>query len=152
MQQLSTVRDGPQGRSARRRLVCIADPNQLLRTMLTTVFELEGYQTCEIVDGDGLLARVAEGMSAFHPTPMPDVIVTALAMPGFPPLTLVETLRFDRWDVPVVMLIQSTDVARSRVSRLGRTAVLDKPIDLDELVAAVKAIEVDGVREAVGRA
>ena len=68
----------------------------------------------------------------------PDALVVDLAMPVMDGRALVREMRQRGWDVPVLIL--SAVGARQAMKELGAEASLEKPFDLNRLVARVRTL------------
>ena len=90
-------------------------------------------RSCEVYD----FASVAEALPALERAEF-DAIVTDLRMPGLDALEVLRRMRAEGISVPVVLLTAFSDEQVRRAARsLGACAVLDKPIDLDDLEVEV---------------
>lgn len=96
-----------------------------------------GFDVIEIEDGDTALEFLTE--AADGNAPMPDVIVLDCLLPGYSGLGVLQLLR--RLGVKVSATVLVTGFPDGSVdllaSRLGARQVLHKPVDVDELRAAV---------------
>jgi len=81
-----------------------------------------------------------EQFLAQHDDSAPGCIVLDLALPGLNGLELQQALQVQRSTLPVVFLTGRGDIAASvRAMKLGAADFLTKPVDADELIAAVDA-------------
>jgi DNA-binding NtrC family response regulator len=86
----------------------------------------------------------------------PDVMILDLRMPGMDGLEVLRKVKKSQPDIDVVILTgHGADKDEEAALRLGATAFLKKPIDLDQLVGAVhkerlKVLLVDDEKEFVG--
>ncbi|HEY1957233.1 MAG TPA: response regulator [Polyangiaceae bacterium] len=112
------------------RRVAIADDTRGMRVVLSGILRDEGYDVREARDGADLLALVAR----FNP----DVIVTDFRMPRMTGLDVLRVLREQSPRVRVILMTASPleDVYGPALS-LGAAAVLAKPFDLRDLLAAI---------------
>ncbi|MGI9384542.1 MAG: sigma-54-dependent transcriptional regulator, partial [Methyloligellaceae bacterium] len=108
----------------------IIDDDASCRRTLELHFGERGFAVVTAQAADEGLARLAE-------TPA-DVVISDIRMPGRDGLSLLEELRERSPNIPVVMITAFQDL-ESTVAALHRGAVdyVGKPIDLDELDAAV---------------
>lgn len=119
--------------------VLLAEDDDDLRWVLRQVLELDGFQVEDVADGEELLDRIANTLAYDSSPPMPDVVVTDLRMPGFNALTLVETLRYDGWLVPVIVITAFGDPeTEERIAALGRARMFHKPLNIDALECAIR--------------
>jgi FixJ family two-component response regulator len=81
-----------------------------------------------------------EQFLAQHNDTAPGCIVLDLALPGLNGLELQQALRAQGSALPIVFLTGRGDIAASvRAMKLGAADFLTKPVDADELIAAVEA-------------
>jgi CheY-like chemotaxis protein len=101
---------------------------QLLRELLGEL----GYTVKTAIRGDEALQLV--------PVFQPDAILLDLQMPGMSGVQVLDRLRRDHHDIPVIILTANTDVdvARGTLTR-GAFDYLRKPFDLDVLSRTVAA-------------
>ena len=81
-----------------------------------------------------------EQFMAQHDDAAPGCIVLDLALPGLNGLELQQALQAQGSELPIVFLTGRGDIAASvRAMKLGAADFLTKPVDADELIAAVDA-------------
>ncbi len=69
-----------------------------------------------------------------------DVVVSDVRMPGYTGLEIVERLFEGHWRVPFILMTAfGDDETRARAERVG-AILLDKPLRVDELRAAVRRV------------
>jgi two-component system, OmpR family, alkaline phosphatase synthesis response regulator PhoP len=96
-------------------------------------FEAEGYRVTLTQDGPTALALLAEKPSGI------DLVILDLMLPGMSGYAVCETLREEGNDVPVLILSARTLTEdRIRGMDVGADQYLEKPFDLDELLAMVR--------------
>lgn len=113
--------------------ILVIDDEEGVRQVVAKVLEREGHDVVEASDG-----KVA--LSLMHNN-LPDVVVCDLFMPEMDGVEVLRKLRRDYPQMSVVAIsgggyqgqVQLLDVAK----KLGAVAVLKKPFELSELVAAV---------------
>ena len=115
--------------------ILIAEDDTDVRDFLTAVLSGAGYGVTEVVDGAGVLTRLA-----YAP---PALVLLDLHMPMIDGLEALRRIRsVESWaDVPVLFLTASgvtEDMVTAR--RLGARGYLVKPIRSADLLAKVKAI------------
>jgi len=112
----------------RRFRIAIADDEAAQRQLLQNALERAGYTAvlCE----DGIQALEAAGEC--------DLLLLDVRMPGLTGLQVLEGIAGERPELPVILLTAYIDV-RDAVAAIKQGAVdyLEKPVDLDELVAAI---------------
>jgi CheY-like chemotaxis protein len=127
-------------RRVRRILVAEDDPD--LRRLLASVLRRSGYMVVEAADGTEILDRMESTVWGTRPEAI-SAIVSDINMPGLTGLDVLAALRCAQWDTPVILISAfGDDDTRKEAAWLGATAVLDKPLRVDELKAAIeRAIE-----------
>ncbi len=110
--------------------ILVVDDEAGVRETLVEFFETFGYTARAAAT-----ASAARAMAADH---APDVVLLDLRLPDADGLLLLDALRADDADIGVIVLSGFADV-RTTVGAMQRGAVdvLEKPVDLDTLAAAV---------------
>ncbi len=110
-------------------LIVDDDPGQ--RSLLYSFLSKHGFQITQAVSGEDALSRVTEQSFA--------MMISDVRMPGLSGLETLHKLREINADLPVLMVTAFPDI-RDAVSAMQDGAVnyLQKPIDLDELLASVR--------------
>jgi len=122
---------GFQGLPVGRRVV-LAEDDSAMRDMLATVLSEAGYQVTTANDGLELNDLLHEPAVARF-----DLIVTDINMPGGSGLDVIERLRQNGDDTPVILVTAfPQEHTRARAHELG-LRLLAKPFELDTLRAAV---------------
>lgn len=120
--------------------VCVIEDDADLRSTLASTLRNEGYQVVEAADG----ARVIGQMALFprrHGLSDVELIITDHRMPGATGLELLSYLRDSEFPVRVILMSAFlSDDVRDEARRLGVSAVLAKPLDLDEFVKTVRGV------------
>jgi DNA-binding NtrC family response regulator len=109
-------------------LIAIVDDEASQRQLYDNALQRAGYRTALCRDGvEGLAQAVAC-----------DIMLLDVRMPGMSGFDVLKELRQTRPDLPVILLTAFIDV-RDAVMAIKQGAIdyLEKPIDLDELIAAV---------------
>ncbi len=127
-------------------ILCVDDDRNFCR-ILSRAFQGEGYQVRTAHDGDSALELAAQ-----EP---PDLIALDLLLPrrdGFEVLEALREQEGGRRRTPVLLLsgCSATAAYRSRAAALGASALLTKPVPLDQLLS-VAAKEIGGVSALAGR-
>jgi CheY-like chemotaxis protein len=124
----------------RRTLVLLADDDDELRALLAAFLSLDGCEVVEVNDGSSLL----EYMRRARDNPevqTPDLIISDICMPERTGLEAVQTLRFTDVTTPVVLMTAFAEpTTYAGVRDLGRTVVMSKPIDIEDLRTVVDAM------------
>ncbi len=123
--------------------VLIAEDDHDIRVGLRQLLECSGYVVDSVSTGADLLGYLSSWIlsDSSRREPPADIIVTDVRMPGFNGLNIVEGLRANGFQQPVVVMTAFGDEAmRERVARMGRAALIDKPFDpamLERLLASL---------------
>ncbi|MBI5493791.1 MAG: response regulator [Deltaproteobacteria bacterium] len=122
----------------RRARVLVAEDDDAMRAMLTEEFQRRGFEVVTVKTGRELwhqLSHAAQTDDLHRPF---DAVVSDVRMPGRTGLDVLAELRESNWSVPVFLITGfGEDWIHREGDRLG-ASVLDKPVDLDRLVCAVR--------------
>ncbi|MCU0625162.1 MAG: sigma-54 dependent transcriptional regulator [Gemmatimonadaceae bacterium] len=111
--------------------VLVIDDEPVVRETLAEFFATVGY--------DVETAATAESGRARAAARLPDVVLVDLRLPDGDGLALLDALRADDEDVAVIVLTGHADVPTAvRAMQRGAVDLLQKPIDLEALDAAVR--------------
>ena len=111
------------------RSVFVVDDDDAVRDSLKTLLELQSFdvrtfETCQ----DFLKSAPSDGAC----------LVLDIHLPGMSGFDLMEAMKRARWSLPTILVTGRCDNAiRDRAKALGAVALLEKPIDLNELIAAI---------------
>jgi len=113
--------------------VLVVDDEEYITDLIAVGLRFVGFEVDTAADGREALAMVA--------TTRPDVVVLDVSMPGIDGFDVVQRLRRDGLDTPVVFLT-ARDAPADRVKglHLGGDDYITKPFSLDELLARIEAI------------
>ncbi len=107
-----------------------------MRCMLVAVLEQDGYSVVPVRDGTELLEVLARSMAS--PLALPDILITDVIMPGYTGFGILAALRQLPWRIPVILITGvHNDTFESLAQRLGASALIRKPFDIDDLRAAI---------------
>lgn len=119
--------------SAEAKHILVVEDEQHLAIGIKYNFEAEGYHVTLAADGPTALALFKDNPSAF------DLVILDLMLPGMSGYAVCEALREAGNDVPILMLSARTLTEdRIRGMDVGADQYLEKPFDLDELLAMVR--------------
>ena len=122
----------------RRPRVLLVEDDDDLRVLVAATLGKAGYEVTEAGSGLGLLAGLectiwGDRSEAF------DVILADIQMPDLTALEALEASGSLGLDTPVVLMTAYGDAdVRAEAQRLGAIAVLDKPLDWEELGSVVR--------------
>jgi DNA-binding response OmpR family regulator len=121
---------------ARTPRILVADDDDEMRALLAQALRANGYEVGEYSDGLHLVARVASA----HAGPF-DAIVSDIRMPGASGLTILEGLATCQGAPPVILITAFGDrETHEHARQLGAAALLDKPFDVEELLAELRRV------------
>jgi two-component system response regulator MprA len=112
--------------------ILMVDDDRHITEVMRRALVYEGYSVDVALRGDEALQKVVE-----HP---PDVVVLDIMLPGLDGLEVCRRIRASGNQVPIVMLT-AKDSLPDRVAGLdiGADDYLVKPVELDELLARIRA-------------
>jgi DNA-binding response OmpR family regulator len=120
---------GPDGRPLR---VLVVDDEPMVREVVVSYLERDGFKVAEAADGETALRLVLEGR--------PDLVVLDVMLPAIDGLEVLAQIR-KRIDVPVILLTARTDeVDRILGLELGADDYVVKPFSPRELAARVRSV------------
>ena len=120
-----------------RQRILVADDDPDIRALVASVLRQGGYDVVEASNGmeaiDHIAPTVWTKRDGFKAN------VSDVCMPDLTGLDLLAALRCTKFETPVILMTAFGDEdVRAEARSLGATAVLDKPLNLDELHAAVQ--------------
>jgi len=120
--------------------VLVAEDDREMRRLVVEALRKDGHEVIEATDGGRLLVRLAEAFDTDPSLAAVDVIVSDVRMPICNGLDLMERMFEARWSVPCILMTAfGDDEIRRRAQAVG-ALLLDKPLSLDELRAAVERL------------
>lgn len=131
----------PQKPDGIRGSIVIAEDDAEMRRLLVGAFRRHGYGVIEMRDGVQLAEFLADLVLGEPWAVSPDAIVSDIRMPGFSGLDVLHELSLARWAPPVILITAFGDAAvRDEAKRLGAAALVEKPLDLDDLRETVESL------------
>lgn len=130
---LATVFDAVnRRRTPRPQAILVADDNADVRQLWRACLTLSGYAVTEAVDGADAVAKAIHGA--------PAVILMDFSMPGMDGAEAVRRLRLHARTcaTPVIGLTAHSESTTTRAFRRACDAVLEKPVNPDDLLAALR--------------
>jgi two-component system NtrC family response regulator len=113
--------------------ILVVDDDEHLRWILQTQLEQMGYAAAAVADGTEAIAAVEKEA--------PALVLTDLKMPGMSGMELLEAIRRDYPEIPVVLMTAfGTIQSAVQAMRAGAYDYLTKPIDYDELSLVVSRV------------
>jgi two-component system NtrC family response regulator len=115
--------------------ILVVDDDENLRWVTQTQLEDAGYQTITVANGEAALAAIDKVR--------PSLVLTDLKMPGISGIELLERIRVQEPDIPVILMTAfGTIQSAVQAVKAGAYDYLTKPIDLEELLIVVgRALE-----------
>lgn len=128
-------RDPPDRRAPR---ILVAEDDDEMRALLYQALSNAGYEVVALSDGLELMEHLASYLAPGSPVDV-DLIVSDICMPWVNGLEVLRVIR-QYVGYPRVILITAfgDDEVHTKASRLGAAAVMDKPFDVEELLARVR--------------
>ncbi|MEZ4320299.1 MAG: response regulator [Myxococcota bacterium] len=121
----------------RRRSVLLAEDDPQLRGLMSAALRRAGAEVLSFPDGIALANQLDRAVLGGDP--LPDLVITDLAMPGMSGMRVVSALRRNRWPIPVLVVTAYADSEMRHAAKvLGSVTVLEKPIELEALCAAAR--------------
>ncbi len=135
----SSSRDPVEDPPMRPTRIMLAEDDADLRRVLAMALRREGYDVVEARDGNHLRSYLGALLYNKHRADPVDLVITDVRMPGPSGVEMLEWLRGVVWSIPVIVITAFGDpVLHAEARRLGALAVLDKPFDVNELLALVR--------------
>jgi len=124
--------------------VLVVDDEVNARTALAELLRDEGY----VIESAGDAFKALSKLSDFAP----DLVLTDLKMPGMDGLALLDKLRADDPDLPVIVMTAFGEVETAvRAMRAGARDCLAKPVNVGELsVVVARELELRRIRAESG--
>lgn len=121
-------------------LLVLAEDDDEFRALLARTLRSAGYEVAELNNGTQLLRTlVATNLDA--EASQIAMVISDIRMPGVSGMDALAGINWANWSIPVVLMTGFGDRATHDAAKsLGAAAVIDKPFDLDDLVALVQAL------------
>ncbi|MFK7829688.1 MAG: nitrogen regulation protein NR(I) [Congregibacter sp.] len=111
--------------------VWVVDDDQSIRWVLERALEQAGIEQQSFEDAESILLQLSQER--------PDVIISDIRMPGMDGLELLQRIREDYGDLPVIITTAHSDLDSAVASyQKGAFEYLPKPFDIDEVVAVTE--------------
>ncbi|WP_020180960.1 response regulator [Methylopila sp. M107] len=125
-------------------MICVVDDDEVIRELLTAVFESSGFVVSSFESGDDFLSHGFDGQ--------PLCVLLDVLMPGRSGLDVLKTLNGRGLSAPVVMISGSADIPMAvDAIRHGALDFFEKPFDPETIVDRVRAaLDASAARESAG--
>jgi two-component system response regulator MprA len=110
--------------------ILVVEDDPRIRETIQWVLEEEGYEVETAADGQQALDRVAARR--------PRLLVLDMMLPGLDGAGVADGLLAAYGEKPPILLITADGRAQAKAQRVGAFAYLNKPFELDDLVALVR--------------
>jgi DNA-binding response OmpR family regulator len=121
-------------------VILLAEDDRDMRMLLSQALRKQGYMVTECQDGVQFLTRLGPLLDSRGAVEY-DVIISDIRMPGLTGMEVLEGLTDTAWCPPVILITAFGDSdTHVRAAELGVAAMFDKPFEIDDLVAAVRAV------------
>jgi DNA-binding response OmpR family regulator len=123
--------------------ILLAEDEPEMRALLAQRLRARGHKVIEAPDGTHLCAAIDDMLvGGTRWTPIVDLVITDVRMPGCTGIDVLAWLRRRGWPTPVILITAfGDDALHAEARRLGAFAVFDKPFDLDDLCTAIVNIQ-----------
>lgn len=112
----------------------VVDDDSETRSLVRLILETEGYAVVEAAHGE-------EALGLIGPDPVPDVIVTDLAMPILNGVALIERLGSEPRTATIpIVVVSASDEARALQASGRVDAVVRKPFDATALAECIRGL------------
>jgi FixJ family two-component response regulator len=113
-------------------LIAVLDDEPEMRKALRRVLTGRGFRVTEYDGGEALLPALDVNL--------PDCLLLDLHMPGINGFDVLKAIGLRKLPVPVIVITAHDEPGTAdRVRQLGAVAYLKKPVDRDDLLAAIEA-------------
>jgi len=110
------------------RHIVLAEDDEDTRSLISWVLKADGFRITEVSDGRALLDYL------FRTREHVDLVITDVHMPKLSGLDVLDACRAQSRFLPTLLITAYGDeYTRTAASRFGAIAVIDKPLDLDDL-------------------
>lgn len=119
--------------------IMVAEDDPDLRAAIAAGLRADGHSVIDVSDGAEVQSYAHDCMFLDLPRPRLDALVVDVCMPRVDGLTLLAYLRELGWNLPAVVVTGYASHELVEVARvLGAHAVLDKPLELEDLQRSVR--------------
>jgi DNA-binding response OmpR family regulator len=135
------VRDAPPAPPDRRGArIILAEDEEEMRILLTRSLRDAGYEVKALADGLELMEQLASYLAPGNRVDV-DLIISDIRMPWVNGLEVLRTVgRYIGYPRVILITAFGDDQVHSEARRLGAAAIMDKPFEIEELLARVREI------------
>lgn len=108
------------------------DDDVQIRNLLRSVLEGQGYKVYDTSDGKEALSKIRRNL--------PDIVLTDIVMPEIEGIELIRMIRKITTNVQIVAMSGASDGYLHAARVLGADATIQKPIDIDGLLALMLSL------------
>ncbi len=121
--------------------ILLAEDDNEMRTLLAELLRGAGYEVVECPNGWGLLESLGDYVLPGSEHREVGLVISDIRMPGVSGLDILTGLQHLE-DCPPIILITAfgDESTHAKAKKLGAAAMLDKPFDIDDLLAKVAQI------------
>jgi two-component system response regulator (stage 0 sporulation protein F) len=121
-----------------KRQVLLAEDDAAMRELIARTLRKAGFEVTEARNGYETLERLAYRILRERHLWF-DLVISDVRMPGYDGLNILASIKQLPEYVPVILITAfGTRETHAAAVRMGAFAMLDKPFDLDDLMAAVR--------------
>lgn len=132
--------DATAGSQERRARILLAEDDDAFRELLAMSLRERGHTVVECRTGMDVVRRITE-FSEAHEAIDFDLVISDIRMPGVTGLEALEGMReLDGWPPTILITAFGDHETHEEARRLGAAAMIDKPFEIDDLLAAVDAL------------
>lgn len=122
--------------------ILIAEDDGDLRMLMAFQLRMCGYEVVEFRDGEALLDYIGNLMKhGTDPARHADMMLLDIKLPGFSGLQILTSLRRAQLGNPIIMMTGQRRDAEGEAFRLGATALVRKPFEMEEVIKMLERVE-----------
>jgi len=123
-----------------RNRLLVAEDDRALRELMVQILRSDGHEVLAVANGNDLLYTLEGSLNPRTGVAPFDLVISDVRMPGQSGLNAFAQVGYGPQMPPVVFMTAFGDEdVHQRAIHLGAIAVLDKPVDFDELRVFVKS-------------
>ncbi|HEX2882600.1 MAG TPA: response regulator [Polyangiaceae bacterium] len=142
MSQLGPIQSMAQGSYEEKVRILIVEDDDDLRMLMAFHLRMCGYAVIEFRDGEALLDYIGNLMKrGTDRSKHADMVLLDINLPGFSGLQVLTSLRRAQLGNPIIMMTGQRRDAEGEAFRLGATALVRKPFDIEEVVKMIDRVK-----------